>query len=47
MTMNVARHQLQVETTAPIEVIDISDRVRAWVRASGVRNGLLTVMSQQ
>ena len=45
MTMNVARHQLQVETTAPIEVIDISDRVRAWVRASGVRNGLLTVMS--
>ncbi|MBP6772854.1 MAG: secondary thiamine-phosphate synthase enzyme YjbQ [Gemmatimonadaceae bacterium] len=43
--MNVARHQLQVETTAPIEVIDISDRVRAWVRASGVRNGLLTVMS--
>jgi secondary thiamine-phosphate synthase enzyme len=45
MTMNVARHQLQLETTAPIEVIDISDRVRAWVRASGVRHGLLTVMS--
>lgn len=43
--MSVHRHTLTLATTAPIEFIDLSDAVRAWVRASGVRDGLLTVTS--
>lgn len=39
------RHELTLETTAPIAILDLTDAVRAWVRASGVRDGLLTVLS--
>lgn len=39
------RHDLTLETTAPIEILDLTDAVRAWVQASGVRDGLLTVLS--
>jgi secondary thiamine-phosphate synthase enzyme len=43
--MAILRHQLSLSTTAPIELIDLTDTVRAWVRAAGVRDGLLTVTS--
>lgn len=39
------RHDLTVDTTAPIAILDLTDAVRAWVQASGVRDGLLTVLS--
>ncbi len=39
------RHSITLATTQPIELVDLTDRVRAWVRACGVRDGLLTVMS--
>ena len=39
------RHSLTVATTRPIEFVDLTARVREWVRASGVREGLLTVLS--
>jgi secondary thiamine-phosphate synthase enzyme len=39
------RHDLTLETSAPIEILDLTDAVRAWVQASGVRDGLLTVLS--
>jgi len=39
------RHELTLETTAPIAILDLTDAVRAWVQASGVRDGLLTVLS--
>lgn len=43
--MTVRRHRLQLSTSAPIQVIDITDDVRAWVRESGIRDGLLTASS--
>jgi secondary thiamine-phosphate synthase enzyme len=38
-------HRLQLGTTQPIEFIDITEPVRAWVRARGVRSGLVTILS--
>lgn len=38
-------HRLALATTHPIEIVDLTDKVRHWVRESGVRDGLLTVMS--
>jgi len=43
--MTILRHTLSLATTAPIEFIDLTEPVRAWVRASGIRDGLLTVTS--
>lgn len=39
------RHRLAVPTTRPLELIDITETVRDWVRQSGVMHGVLTVMS--
>lgn len=39
------RHALTLETTAPIAILNLTETVRAWVQASGVREGLLTVLS--
>lgn len=44
-SMSILRHELFLATTAPIEFIDLTERIRSWVRASGVRDGLLTVTS--
>lgn len=38
-------HRLALATTQPIEIVDLTDKVRHWVRESGIRDGLLTVMS--
>ncbi len=43
--MRVLAHRLTIATTAPIAFHDLTDEVRAWVRASGVRSGLVTVTS--
>lgn len=43
--MTLLRHQLSIETTAPIELVDVTAHIREWVRQSGVREGLLTVMA--
>lgn len=43
--MSILRHQLALATTAPIDFIDLTEAVRAWVRESGVREGLLTITS--
>jgi len=39
------QHRLAVATSHPIEIVDLTDRIRAWVRECGVRHGLLTVIS--
>ena len=44
--MQVRRHRLQIVSRLPIEVVDITEPVRAWVRETGVRDGLLTLISQ-
>ncbi len=43
--MKILRTRIEFETVEPIQIIDITAQVREWVAASGVRDGLLTVMS--
>ncbi len=47
--MRVLRHRLALDTAAPIALVDITERVRGWVRATcaaaGVQDGLVTVTS--
>ena len=43
--MKVLCHRLPLTTTAPIQLIDITDQVRSWVRTCGVNDGLLTATS--
>lgn len=45
MTMRIVRHRLVLATTAPIQVIDITERVQSLVETFGVRDGLLTLIS--
>ena len=43
--MKILRHRLSVETVAPIQFIDVTQRVRDWVTSTGIRDGLLTLIS--
>lgn len=43
--MKILRHQLQLATAQPIQILDLTDAVRDWVGASGIRDGLLTLIS--
>jgi secondary thiamine-phosphate synthase enzyme len=43
--MKISRHQIQLATTEPIQVVDITQEVRDWVSESGIRDGLLTLIS--
>jgi secondary thiamine-phosphate synthase enzyme len=43
--MKIVRHRIEIATVEPIQIVDITDLVRAWVAGSGVREGLLTVVS--
>lgn len=45
MSTRMLTHRLSVETTQPIQILDITEPVRAWLRTTGVTQGLLTVMS--
>ena len=42
---SVGLHRLAVETREPIELIDITDEVADVVRASGLRDGLVAIIS--
>lgn len=44
--MPILTRQLSLATTQPIEAIDVTGEVRRWVASTGVRNGLLTLMSR-
>ncbi len=41
--MQIQRHRIELATTAPIQLIDITDQVRRFVAASGIKDGLVTV----
>lgn len=47
--MPVLRHRLVVETVAPLEFVDLTERIRTWVReqarSAGLTDGLLLVTS--
>ncbi|MFC0240552.1 secondary thiamine-phosphate synthase enzyme YjbQ [Rhodopseudomonas telluris] len=40
--MKIVRHRIELVTTAPIEIIDISAQIRDIVAGSGISNGLVT-----
>jgi secondary thiamine-phosphate synthase enzyme len=43
--MPLLHHTLELDTAQPIELIDLTASIRAWVGDSGVREGLLVVQS--
>ncbi len=43
--MKIHREKLQLTTTGPIQVIDITAQVRDWAKGTGIREGLLTLIS--
>ena len=43
--MKTLRYQIQLATSQPIQLIDITAEVRDWVAGSGIRDGLLTLIS--
>lgn len=45
MASRILTHRLTVATTRPIEILDLTAELRAWVRECGVSQGLLTVRS--
>jgi secondary thiamine-phosphate synthase enzyme len=43
--MKIIRHQLLLATSEPIQILDITDAVRNWVSGTGIKGGLLTLIS--
>lgn len=43
--MPTLHHTLSLDTAHPIELVDLTESVRAWVAGTGVREGLLVVRS--
>jgi secondary thiamine-phosphate synthase enzyme len=43
--MKILRHRIELATIEPIQIIDITDHLRAWLATTGVDEGLLTVAS--
>ena len=43
--MTVRRHELEFEGTADMDVVDVTDAVREFVRDSGAREGLVVVFT--
>jgi secondary thiamine-phosphate synthase enzyme len=43
--MEILRHTLRLRTSAPIDLVDITASVREWVATTGLRNGVLALVS--
>lgn len=43
--MKYLQETLSLSTVAPLQIIDLSEPVRAFVQSSGLQNGLLTIFS--
>ena len=43
--MKILRHRIELPTTAPIQILDVTGQVRDWVEDDRDREGLLTVTS--
>ncbi len=43
--MKILRHRLEFATAAPIEFRDVTQDVTDWIATTGIRNGLLTLLS--
>lgn len=44
--MDIKTDEIKLSTSKPVEILDITDQVKALVRSSGVRDGLITIMSR-
>ncbi|KAA6185209.1 YjbQ family protein [Thiohalocapsa marina] len=44
--MHCIHDRIQLETTAPIQILDITDQVRERCAASGLRDGMVTLISR-
>ncbi len=42
--MRVLTHRIELATAEPIQIIDITNIIRDWVTATGLRHGLLTLI---
>jgi secondary thiamine-phosphate synthase enzyme len=42
--VRVLTHRIELATAEPIQIIDITNIIRDWVSATGVRHGLLTLI---
>jgi secondary thiamine-phosphate synthase enzyme len=43
--LKILRHRIELATVEPIQILDITGIVREWVASSGVKDGLLTLIS--
>jgi secondary thiamine-phosphate synthase enzyme len=43
--VKILRHRIEFETVDPIQILDITDRIRNWVAGGDISDGLLTVIS--
>lgn len=43
--MKILRTRIELETVEPIQITDVTEKVRDWLKTTGVRDGLLTVTS--
>lgn len=43
--MRILEHSIALATAAPIEIVDVTGRVRDWLATTGVTDGLLTLVT--
>jgi secondary thiamine-phosphate synthase enzyme len=43
--VKILRHRIEFETIEPIQILDITGQIRDWVAGSGIKDGLLTLIS--
>lgn len=43
--MKILRTRIAFETVEPIQILDVTEQVRDWLKTTGLREGLLTVTS--
>src|SRR3954470_20109484 len=43
--VKILRHRLSVEPAAPIQFLDVTQPIQDWAASTGIREGLLTVIS--
>jgi secondary thiamine-phosphate synthase enzyme len=43
--LDILRHRIELATAEPIQIIDITGPIRDWVASTGIRDGLLTLIS--
>ncbi len=45
LALKILRYRIEFETIEPIQILDVTGMVRDWVASTGIRDGLLTLIS--